>query len=578
MELRQNRIYYTAIALLLGCLLVAGPASGQERNSDAQLARAQTEKKINNAKGDQLPEEPADTNTLDAANTNDADVEVKHGNGVTRNALVVIGRDAELKEGETAEAVVVIGGSARIKGKVLNAVVVIGGDLDVEGEIGEAAVAVMGNIRAGQGARINGEVVSVGGKVDVEKGAKVEGHIQETSFGGNLPHAQWLREWFSRGLLKFRPLAPGVGWVWAGWCAILLLYLLIAAALPRQVQACIDEITRRPATAFLMGLLTQLLLPLVLLVLIVIVVGIPVVPFVIAALIFGFLVGKVAILEWLGFKISRQWRGETFRPPLALLTGAIVLTLLYLLPIVGMLTFLISSVWGLGSAVMAAFGGLRGELPEKPTSESPSPASTPSVSPVGGGGITATPTPAPAAAFEAIPPENVVPPIASTPPPAAEAPPTIGAPAMGSPVGAVASLPDAWAFPKANFWERMGAAFLDMILVGILVRFLIGVLGHLMDGPTQGFVIALGYFAGMWAWKGTTIAGIVLGLKVARLDGQPITFPVALVRALAAAFSAAVFFLGFLWIIWDKERQGWHDRIAGTVVVKLPKGTPLVCI
>ena len=78
-----------------------------------------------------------------------------------------------------------------------------------------------------------------------------------------------------------------------------------------------------------------------------------------------------------------------------------------------------------------------------------------------------------------------------------------------------------------------------------------------------GFLVALAYFAGMWA-KGTTIGGIVLGLKVVRVDGQPVTFVVALVRALAAAFSAVVLFLGFLWIAWD---IGWHDRIAGTVLV-----------
>ena len=82
----------------------------------------------------------------------------------------------------------------------------------------------------------------------------------------------------------------------------------------------------------------------------------------------------------------------------------------------------------------------------------------------------------------------------------------------------------------------------------------------------------------MWAWKGSTIGGIVLGLKVVRMDGQPITFAVALVRALAAAFSILVLFLGFLWIAWDAERQGWHDKIAGTVVLKLPRGTPLVCL
>jgi uncharacterized RDD family membrane protein YckC len=134
-----------------------------------------------------------------------------------------------------------------------------------------------------------------------------------------------------------------------------------------------------------------------------------------------------------------------------------------------------------------------------------------------------------------------------------------------------AVVPEALVYPRAGFWDRVGAAFLDVVLLSVICVS--------VNGPPWLFcMVALAYFGGMWAWKGTTIGGIVLGLKVARLDGQPVAFTVALVRALAAAFSLLVLGLGFLWIAWDPERQGWHDRIAGTVVVRLPKGTPLVCL
>jgi uncharacterized RDD family membrane protein YckC len=158
-----------------------------------------------------------------------------------------------------------------------------------------------------------------------------------------------------------------------------------------------------------------------------------------------------------------------------------------------------------------------------------------------------------------------------TGPQAQAVPPTTAAPPS-------AIVPDAWSYPKAGFWERMAAAFLDVVLVSILAglahKSLLGFLG----GPLLWLLISLAYFAGMWTWKGTTVGGIVLGLKVARLDGQPLIFVVALVRALAAAFSVLILFLGFLWIAWDSDKQGWHDRIAGTVVLRLPRGTPLVCI
>jgi uncharacterized RDD family membrane protein YckC len=129
-------------------------------------------------------------------------------------------------------------------------------------------------------------------------------------------------------------------------------------------------------------------------------------------------------------------------------------------------------------------------------------------------------------------------------------------------------LTDELAYPRAGFWERMGAALLDMVLVGIFAA--------IVHFPPFGLLIGLVYFAGMWTWKQTTIGGIVIGLKVVRIDGQKFTFLTAIVRALAAMFSVVVFFFGFLWIGWDVEKQGWHDKIAGTVVVRLPRGVPLV--
>jgi uncharacterized RDD family membrane protein YckC len=124
--------------------------------------------------------------------------------------------------------------------------------------------------------------------------------------------------------------------------------------------------------------------------------------------------------------------------------------------------------------------------------------------------------------------------------------------------------------PRAGFWERMSAAFLDVIIVAILSAF--------VGGLPLGFLVALAYFAGMWTWKGTTIGGIVLNLKVVRLDAQPVTFAVALVRGLASALSVIVFFVGFLWIVMDRDKQTWHDKIAGTVVVRSPRAMSLVCL
>jgi len=235
----------------------------------------------------------------------------------------------------------------------------------------------------------------------------------------------------------------------------------------------------------------------------------------------------------------------------------VIIALFYMVPVLGLLTFGVLSVWGLGVAVTAAFGGMRKEMPEKTLP-------TPRISPPPTAPVAPVITPLMTGAT----PETSASVASFAPSPSAETQGQTATATLEEPLPPV--VPALLAYPRAGFWERMGAAFLDVVLVSIL--------GAIMGGPPWLFLVALAYFSGMWAWRGTTIGGIVLGLKVVRADSEPVTFTVALVRALAGAFSIVVLFLGFLWIAWDGDKQGWHDKIAGTLVLKLPKGTPLICL
>ena len=80
----------------------------------------------------------------------------------------------------------------------------------------------------------------------------------------------------------------------------------------------------------------------------------------------------------------------------------------------------------------------------------------------------------------------------------------------------------------------------------------------------------------MWKMRGTTIGGVICGLRVVRLDDRPLDWPTAIVRSLGCFVSVIVVGLGFIWVLFDDERQSWHDKIAGTVIVHAPKGTSLV--
>jgi uncharacterized RDD family membrane protein YckC len=123
-------------------------------------------------------------------------------------------------------------------------------------------------------------------------------------------------------------------------------------------------------------------------------------------------------------------------------------------------------------------------------------------------------------------------------------------------------------YERANFGIRLAAILIDTILVGVVV-------GSIGGGGV--FPLFLGvYCALLWFYRGTTVGGIICGLKLVRLDARPVDFATAIVRTLGAYLSVICVGLGFLWVIWDPEKQTWHDKIAGTTVIRVPKGMSLV--
>jgi uncharacterized RDD family membrane protein YckC len=161
---------------------------------------------------------------------------------------------------------------------------------------------------------------------------------------------------------------------------------------------------------------------------------------------------------------------------------------------------------------------------------------------------------------------------ASRPPPVI--PPTPPPPISGEPVVGFDLPPpvagDLASFPRAAFRDRLAAFVLDVILVVLAQQIL-----DLTRRDSAIFLLLLAYHIGFWTWKGTTVGGIICQLRLVRTDGSPLRFADALVRGLASIFSLAVLGLGGLWILKDPERQAWHDRIAGTYVVKVPRNWPL---
>jgi uncharacterized RDD family membrane protein YckC len=127
--------------------------------------------------------------------------------------------------------------------------------------------------------------------------------------------------------------------------------------------------------------------------------------------------------------------------------------------------------------------------------------------------------------------------------------------------------------PRATFWVRIGALLIDAVIIWVVVRLL---LGWSLDGSDRMWLLALAaYGAVMWKVKGTTVGGIACDLRIVRLDSRPLDWPTVWVRALGCILSLCAVGLGFLWIAIDPGRQAWHDKLAGTIVVRVPPGTPL---
>src|SRR5262249_20684585 len=82
-----------------------------------------------------------------------------------------------------------------------------------------------------------------------------------------------------------------------------------------------------------------------------------------------------------------------------------------------------------------------------------------------------------------------------------------------------------------------------------------------------GVAFVVAYPIAFWVIAERTPGKALMGLRVIRTDGKPMTLGRAVLRYAGYWISALPLFLGFAWILVDDERRGWHDRIAGTCVV-----------
>lgn len=485
-----------------------------------------------------------------------------------RRQDVRIGQDLTLQAGETTVEAVVIFGHARIAGHVERDMVVVMGTAELleTASVGGSLVVIGSNAGIAPGARVDRDVVVVGGTLDAPADFRAGGEhvvVGVPMMGAAL---SVFTPWVNRGLLLGRPLVPDLPWMWVLVGVLFLVYALLTLLFERPVRLAAGALDEKPLTAFGAGLLVMILLGPITMLLMVSVVGLVIVPFLLAAVVAIAVVGRVATARWLGMRLVEEGESDSRLPALrSLAIGFAVLSVAYMVPVLGMMVWMLVGIFGLGGATLALIAAYRRENPPPPLPPFPPVAPPPPQPPAAhyplAGQPPHAPAPPPAAGYVAADApsaqaghggESAAP--APPPPPAGLLPP--------------AGRTDLLAYPHATFAERLAAGLLDLVLVAIVAQ--------LLRGAQNIFLLLLlGYLIGFWAWKGTSVGGIIVQLRVTRADGAPLQFVDALVRGLSSLFSMAVLGLGFLWILRDPERQAWHDKIAGTYVVKVPRNYPL---
>ena len=126
---------------------------------------------------------------------------------------------------------------------------------------------------------------------------------------------------------------------------------------------------------------------------------------------------------------------------------------------------------------------------------------------------------------------------------------------------------------KAGWWTRALAILIDAIGIGIIAAAVSGLLlGDTTGTRYQGLstLFQAAYFTYFWsaAGKGQTLGSRALNIRVVKTDGSYLDYVGAFLRYIGFVVSCVVLLIGVIWAAFDAQKQGWHDKIAGTYVVK----------
>ena len=486
----------------------------------------------------------------------------------SQDDLIIVNRSETVRVDQKVRSAVVIGGDIVVDGIIDRDLVVVGGSAVVHGEIGGELILIGGKLEAGSDAIIRNGGILVGGPFEMETSDIFERDVFQFPLPGLFLFLSGIKAWIAYCVFLVRPFAPSVAWtmVLAGLLTLVnfLILILLGSGVDRSVKVMIP----RPLTAFFVGLLGFVLLGPLLVLVTATGVGALMIPFVLCALVAAILIGKVAVYSALGQRIGERagFHWDSASIP-AFLSGSLIVFLLYLVPFLGGLVLGVVIPLAFGAILMTGFQMFKTEV------DIPAPRpSRPFVMP-----STSSTQPTASSIKTASRSVGADPKTEEEEAPAADGKtddPVMDSEAIGASdipkqdqVGAMPG--GGQQYERAGFWVRMGAVGLDFLLLFFGLH-LLDLLGN--HGAFRRFVLIwMVYHIVLWSWKGTTVGGMIMNLKLIQTDGRPVTWGTSVMRSLSSFFSLLALGLGFLWVSWNDNRQSWHDIIAGTVIIKEPQ-------
>ena len=120
---------------------------------------------------------------------------------------------------------------------------------------------------------------------------------------------------------------------------------------------------------------------------------------------------------------------------------------------------------------------------------------------------------------------------------------------------------------RSGFWRRFVAAFVDGIVLSLVYVVFNAFVSENM-ASLLNFLAGIAYYTYLEGSSGQTLGKKALGIRVVDIaGGGSIGYGRAFIRYIGRIVSAIPLFLGYFWMLWDKEKQTWHDKFASSVVV-----------